>query len=224
MCWATYASRSRSSSVYWAAAAVGLHDEHADGAPPALSGTPSQSSSGVDAPTTSISPSATRRSMSPWRSQLRLARAQHVGRRSRARSRRRRAPIVRIRDFVFDLVDVVGPAIALALVVIECDEEVRRVHQLADDPVHRAVEGGQVLGPSPPSRRRGRARARRRVPSLVSAISPSSCPTIRRISSAEARSWPPGFPSSRHSRERKHRGALGSPRAPEERTGGVEMR
>ena len=54
-------------------------------------------------------------------------------------------PLVGVRNIEIDLVDVVRPADQLPLLVIEGDEEVARVHQLADDRVHGAVELLHVL-------------------------------------------------------------------------------
>ena len=45
-------------------------------------------------------------------------------------------PHVRVRKVFVDLVDVVGEVDELPLLVVEGDEEVVRVHQLADDGVH----------------------------------------------------------------------------------------
>ena len=56
-----------------------------------------------------------------------------------------RIPLVGVRDVEVDLVDVVGPADQLPLVVVQRDEEVVRVHELADDGVHLAVELLHVL-------------------------------------------------------------------------------
>ena len=76
--------------------------------------------------------------------QLRLPGSQHVGRGSARVPDAERLPHVRVRNVVVELVDVVRPADALALLVVERDEEVRRVHQLADDRVHRTVKSGEI--------------------------------------------------------------------------------
>ena len=54
-------------------------------------------------------------------------------------------PLVRLRPVVVELVDVVGEVDQLPLFVVEGDVEVLRVHQFADDGVHRPVELLQVL-------------------------------------------------------------------------------
>ena len=58
---------------------------------------------------------------------------------------RRTHPTDRVRDVEVDLVDVVGEADQLPLVVIERDEEVVRVHEPTHDGVHLAVELLHVL-------------------------------------------------------------------------------
>ena len=55
-------------------------------------------------------------------------------------------PPVRIGEVGVDLVDVVRPVDQPALLVVERDIEVARVHELADDTVDRPVELLQVVG------------------------------------------------------------------------------
>ena len=79
------------------------------------------------------------------REQLRRAGAEHVRGRAAGVACAEGVPHVGVRHIHLDLVDVVGPADQLALLVIEGDEEVVRVHQLADDRVHLPVELLHVL-------------------------------------------------------------------------------
>ena len=74
------------------------------------------------------------------RQELRLSRAEHIRGRPPGLTLAERIPPARVRDVDVDLVDVVGEADQLPLVVIERDEEVVREHELAHDGVHLAVE------------------------------------------------------------------------------------
>jgi hypothetical protein len=78
--------------------------------------------------------------------QERLARSEDVRRYAPCLPRADRVPLVRIGEIVVgDLVDVIGPVHELALLVVQGDIEVPRVHELADDLVDRAVELLHVL-------------------------------------------------------------------------------
>ena len=79
------------------------------------------------------------------RQQLRLAGPQHVGGCPPRLPAAKGIPRVRVGNVGIDLVDVIGEADQLPLLVVERDVEVVRVHQLADDGVHRPVELLQVL-------------------------------------------------------------------------------
>ena len=111
----------------------------------ALSGTPSQLESSVTAPTSSISPcsisSCCRSYEISCGSPVRSTYAGHPARLTAAEL----DPLVRVGPVVVELVDPVGVVDQLPLLVVERDVEVVRVHQLADDGVHRPVELLQVL-------------------------------------------------------------------------------
>ena len=79
------------------------------------------------------------------RQQLRLPGSEHVRGGPACVAGAERVPAVGVRHVEVQLVDVVRPADQLPLLVIERDEEVARVHQLADHAVHGPVELLHVL-------------------------------------------------------------------------------
>jgi hypothetical protein len=78
--------------------------------------------------------------------ELWLSGPQHVCGRPPSIALPERIPLVRVGNVQVQLVDVVGPVDQLPLVVVQRDEEVLRVHQLAHDRVHRRVELLHVAG------------------------------------------------------------------------------
>ena len=77
--------------------------------------------------------------------QLRLAGAEDVCGSPARIPRAEGVPLVGIRNIEIHSVDVVGPADQLPILVIEGDEEVARVHQLADDAMDGPIELLHVL-------------------------------------------------------------------------------
>ena len=77
--------------------------------------------------------------------QLRRPGAQNVGSRPPRVAAAELVPVVRIGEVGGQLIDVIGPADQLPLLVVERDEEVGRRHQVRDDGVHRSVELLHVL-------------------------------------------------------------------------------
>ena len=80
------------------------------------------------------------------REQLGLARAEHVGRRAFRGTGAQLLPDVGVGPIGIQLVDVERPVDHLPSFVVERDEEVVRVHQLADDAVYRRVELLHIVG------------------------------------------------------------------------------
>src|SRR5438067_6459403 len=78
--------------------------------------------------------------------QLRRTRPQHVGRRAPRVAAAEFVSLVGVGDVEVDGVDVIREADPLALLVVERNEEVLRIHELPDDLVDRAVELLHVLG------------------------------------------------------------------------------
>ena len=144
MCCPTNASSSLSCSVTWESRVYDCTVATPSVRPSAFSGTPIQLDSSVAVPWISISPCST---SSRVRSYVRSC-GSPVRRRTPSPPwpRPRRTPSHWLGSGSrVELVDVVRPADQLPVLVVQRDEEVVRVHELAHDGVHLAVELLHVL-------------------------------------------------------------------------------